>query len=58
VNCLECGKPVVLVPSAAERARTDVTGKPASYYTKLFPRHAACIVAKREKETLELMRRG
>ncbi len=42
-NCKYCGKPVVLVPSAAERARKDVTGKTAAYYTSLFPYHARCM---------------
>lgn len=48
MNCTICGKPVVLVPSAAERARSDVTGKTAAYYTSLFPTHAACTLAKRQ----------
>lgn len=56
MNCGICGKPVVLVPSAAERARTDVTGKTAAYYTALFLNHGACVAAKREQETIELMR--
>jgi hypothetical protein len=42
MNCTICGKRVVLIPSAAERARKDVTGKSAKYYTALFPRHAEC----------------
>lgn len=32
----------MLIPSAAERAAKDVTGKTAAYYAKLFPRHAKC----------------
>ncbi|HEY5793419.1 MAG TPA: hypothetical protein VIU82_00265 [Bosea sp. (in: a-proteobacteria)] len=56
-NCTLCGEPIVLVPSAAERARKDVTGKPASYYLALFTAHATCTVAKRERETLELIAR-
>lgn len=35
-NCTICGKPIVLVPSAAERARKDVTGKSAAYYNMAF----------------------
>jgi hypothetical protein len=58
LNCTLCGKPVVLVPSAAERAAKDVTGKNADYYRSLFPTHAACTLAKRERETVELMRRA
>lgn len=42
MNCTHCGKRVVLVPSATERAAKDITGKTAEYYTKLFPRHAEC----------------
>ncbi len=57
MNCTICKKPIVLVPSAAERARKDVTGKTAAYYTSLFTEHATCTLAKRERETLELMRR-
>jgi hypothetical protein len=57
MNCTICKKPITLVPSAAERARKDVCGRPASYYTALFTEHAACTVAKREQETIELMRR-
>lgn len=40
MNCKHCGKPVVLVPSAAERAKKF--GGKASDYTKLFPYHTAC----------------
>lgn len=47
MNCTHCGKPVILIPSAAERAAKDVTGKSAKYYEKLFPRHAACELALR-----------
>ena len=46
MNCTICGKPVVLVPSAAERAAKDVTGKSAAYYTSLFTEHSACVLAK------------
>ena len=55
MNCNICGKPVVLVPSAAERARKS--DKPASYYTGLFPTHASCAVKKRTEEAKELMRK-
>lgn len=46
--CKYCGKPVVLVPSAEERARKDVTGKSADYYRKLFPTHASCMLQYRD----------
>ncbi len=57
MNCTICGKKIQLVPSAAERAAKDVTGKSAAYYTGLFTEHSRCVIEKRERETLELMRR-
>ena len=58
MNCTICNKPIVLVPSAKERAAKDVTGKTAAYYTSLFTEHGSCTVEKRERETIELMRRS
>lgn len=55
MNCTICSKPIVLVPSATERAKTG-GGKPSDY-TKLFTVHVECAVAKREQETLRLMRK-
>jgi hypothetical protein len=55
MKCTICNRPVVLQPSATERAK-KCGGKPSDY-TKLFSTHAQCAVAKREKETVELMRR-
>jgi len=55
MNCTICGKPIVLVPSATERA-AKYGGKPSDY-TKLFTTHSECSIAKRERETVELMRR-
>jgi len=57
VNCTICGKPIVLVPSAKERAAKDTTGKTAAYYTSLFTEHADCSLKKREEETSALMER-
>jgi hypothetical protein len=57
MKCKHCMKEVVLSPSAAERAAKDVTGKPASYYTSLFPYHAECQLAMRQQATRELIRR-
>lgn len=57
MNCTICGKPVVLNPSAAKRARRDVTGRDATFYTSLFTSHSDCAVQQRETETLALMRR-
>ena len=56
MNCTICGEPIVLIPSAVERAAKDVTGKSAAYYTSLFRQHAKCSIDKRERETLELLR--
>ena len=53
--CTICRKPIVLVPSAAERAKR-YGGRPEDY-TRLFTTHAECAVAKREQEARELMRR-
>jgi hypothetical protein len=57
MNCSICGKPIRLIPSATGRARKDVTGKPASYYTQLFTTHAECAIAKRRADTEALIRR-
>lgn len=57
MNCTVCHKPIILVPSAAERARQDVTGKSASYYTRLFTTHAECAIAQRESDTRALIQR-
>lgn len=55
-NCLHCGKPIVLVPSAAERAAKDTSGKPASFFTNLFDYHAACTLELRQKSTRQLLK--
>ena len=55
MKCTHCGKPIILVPSAKERAER-FGGKPSDY-TRLFTIHADCAIAKREADTLELMRR-
>ena len=53
--CSICGKPVVLSPSAKERA-AKYGGDPIDYI-RLLPTHSDCAIAKREAETLELVRR-
>lgn len=55
IVCDLCGQPVVLVPSARERA-AKYGGWPSDY-VKMFPRHAKCEVAKRTDDVRELMRR-
>lgn len=54
MNCTICGKPIVLNPSATERAK-KFGGQP-EVYTKLFTAHAACYIEKREAETHQLMK--
>lgn len=55
MNCALCHLPVVLHPTAAQRAER-YGGTPRDYII-LFPRHAECELKKREQDTLELMRR-
>ena len=57
MNCKLCHKPIQLVPSAAERAAKDCTGKTSDYYTQLFQYHADCILEKRRVDTQALIRR-
>lgn len=54
-NCTICGKKIILVPSARERARKF--GGQASDYTKLFTAHSECVIEKRKRESSELMAR-
>lgn len=51
--CKYCGKPVILVPSASERAR-KFGGRPSDY-TKLFEDHADCILEARRAAILKLI---
>jgi hypothetical protein len=55
MNCTICGKPIVLIPSASERARKH--GGTAESYTRLFTEHAQCTIDKRNRETSELIAR-
>lgn len=55
MNCLHCHRPVVLVPSATERAR-KFGGEPKDY-TNLFQYHTACTLELRAKGVADLMRR-
>ena len=54
--CSLCGKPITLVPSAEERSRKG-DGLAADFFRSLFPQHTACTLAKREEDTLDLIRR-
>ena len=55
MKCTICNKPIILVPSAKERAR-KYGGKPSDY-NSFFTVHSECQVNKREAETLELIRK-
>jgi hypothetical protein len=55
MNCAICGEPIILRPTAAERAR-KFGGVPADY-TRLFTEHAACTLEKRNDEVRELIAR-
>lgn len=55
MNCTICSKPIVLVPSATERAAKY--GNTPAFYTRLFRQHADCQLKKRAEDTTELMRR-
>lgn len=56
-KCTICRKPIVLMPSAEERAARDVTGKSAGYYRSLFTEHSECALRRRAESTAELMRK-
>jgi len=58
MNCTLCSKPIVLVPSAHERAAKDVSGNTAAYYTSLFREHSECALRKRQADTTALIQRG
>lgn len=45
MNCAVCARPIVLVPSAAERAAKH--GKTPALYTGLFTEHTDCTLKKR-----------
>lgn len=53
-NCNICNTPIVLVPSAEERARKY--GGTPQHYINQFTAHADCIIKKRAQEAVELVR--
>jgi len=55
MNCTICHKPIALTPSAQERARKDVCGNTAAFYTSRFTEHADCQLAKRAADTSRLI---
>jgi hypothetical protein len=56
MNCKHCHNPIVLVPSAAQRAARDITGKTAEYFEKLFDYHSECTLELRRLSVSNLMR--
>lgn len=56
MTCSICGKPIVLRPSARERA-AKFGGKPSDY-TALFTTHSDCLIVKRADMADELLRRS
>ncbi len=54
--CPTCNKPVILVPSAAERA--SKYDKTASYYRGLFKEHSACFIKRRNEDARALLRKS
>ena len=56
MKCSICGKPIILIPSAQERAE-KYGGKPSDY-TKLFTVHADCAIMKRNEQTLNLINKN
>ena len=55
MNCTICNKPIVLVPSAVERAKAG-GGKPSDY-TQLFTTHTDCQLAKNKANMSDLIKR-
>lgn len=55
MNCAYCKKKIVLVPSAAERAKRF--GGTPQQHESLFTPHPECALKERERQTSELMKR-
>ena len=53
MKCTICKKEVILKPTATERARKY--GETPDYYTKLFPTHVKCQLAKDKESVSKLM---
>jgi hypothetical protein len=53
MKCRSCGEEVILMPSAAVRARHY--GHTPEFYTSLFPKHAACILRERTESITRLL---
>lgn len=55
MDCVHCGKPVKLWPSATFRAN-KYGGSPKDYES-MFPAHSQCTLDERARSTLELIAR-
>ena len=53
MKCSICDLPIILAPSASERAKKY--GGRAEDYTALFKEHAQCAIDKHNRETQELI---
>ena len=53
--CSHCGKPIILVPSAQEKAKKF--GGSASDYTRLFTIHTDCQLKLRQDGVSDLIKR-
>jgi hypothetical protein len=56
MKCTICNNPIVLVPSAKERA--DKFGGTPSDYTRLFTGHTTCFIDKRSKEASAALKKA
>ena len=54
MNCTICNKPIILIPSAKERAK-KFGGKPSDY-TRLFTTHSQCALNKRKNDTEKFLK--
>ena len=54
--CTYCNKPIVLVPSASDRA--SKYGQSPEYYRSLFTVHGKCQVEMRKESTSQLIERN
>ena len=55
-DCRICGEPIVLVPSATERA-IKYGGVPSDYI-KLFDAHSSCALKERSEQVAQLIKRN
>ena len=56
MKCTMCGKPIILVPSAEERAKKSC--ETPNYYRKLFTIHSYCLVKKRNYMNRQILNKS